>query len=143
MKHPRGVHPASKPFSGKWIMPKPQSILESAPIDLEYLVEEMQRDEVYHTTGHSARTLVRVSDLRVALVAMRAKTGMSEHEARESLLIHTLSGRVCVLLPEQSIDVRSGCLLSLGAGTRHAVDALEDSVFLLTLGWPSEGPRDA
>jgi mannose-6-phosphate isomerase-like protein (cupin superfamily) len=47
-----------------------------------------------------------------------------------------LSGHIRLKLPDRTVDLRSGQLLVLGLGLPHDVEAMEDSAFVLTLGWP-------
>lgn len=116
-------------------MAKPDSLVHDAIFDLEAIARDLRGEEAYLANGHTARTLIRVSDLRLVLVAMRAGSEMSEHRANETASVHVLSGKIQLGLPERSVGLGAGHVLTMPKGRRHSVKASEESVFLLTLGW--------
>lgn len=97
-----------------------------------------QEDSWLRGTGRSSKTLVKHHDLRIVLISMKANTHMHEHKATARISIQTISGHVRLSLPEQTVDLPAGQLLVLDQCLPHDVEALEDSVFLLTLSWPTE-----
>ena len=97
----------------------------------------MQQETAYLREGHTARTLVREPDLRIVLVAMKAGARIAEHRADETASVHALRGHVRLRLPDKVVDLPAGRLLVLEKGLRHDVEAMQDSAFLLTLGWPT------
>jgi len=103
--------------------------------DLETIAHELRAEEPYLREGQSARTLIRTSDLRVLVVALRAGKTISEHHANVTAVVQTLSGHIRLQLPDRVVDARVGQILALGAGLSHNVSAEADSTFLLTLGW--------
>jgi quercetin dioxygenase-like cupin family protein len=78
---------------------------------------------------------VREADLRIVLVAMKAGARIAEHRANETASIHTISGHVRLHLPEEVADLPAGRLLVVECARRHDVEAVDESAFLLTLGW--------
>jgi quercetin dioxygenase-like cupin family protein len=116
-------------------MQEPHSPVQGTTFDIAPIAAEMRREEVYEREGHTARTLVRETDLRVVLVVMKGGGVIKEHRAKETASIHVLSGRVCVRLRDRSVDLPGGRLLVLERGLPHNVEAAEESAFLLTLGW--------
>lgn len=105
-----------------------------APFDLAALEREMRGEAAYARDGHTARSLVRLDDLRVLLVVAKAGSRIAEHRAKETATLHLLSGTVRLRLPERSVELQSGGFLALKAELRHDVEALADSAFVLTLG---------
>jgi quercetin dioxygenase-like cupin family protein len=116
-------------------MPSPESPQYGVVFDLGAIDREMRQDEAYEREGHTARTLVHALDLRVLLVIMRAGSRIAEHRANETATIHTVSGHVCLRLPDRTVELSAGQLLALGPGLKHDVEATVDSTFVLTLGW--------
>ena len=106
------------------------SILNLGTID-----GDLRREDAYLRTGHSARTVVRETDLRVVLVAMKAGSRMPEHQADETTSIHVLAGSLRLNLPARAGDLGVGHLLLLERAVPHDVEAVAKSSFLLTLGW--------
>src|ERR1035438_9183269 len=97
---------------------------------------QLHRDESWlHPTGRSSKTLVKYSDLRIVLIAMKANTRMHEHTAAGKISVHSLNGHIRLHLPEKVVDLPAGHLLALDQCVPHDVEATEDSAFLLTLSW--------
>lgn len=111
-----------------------------APFDLETVTQELRRRNAYIANGHTARTLVRDSDLRLVVVAMRAGSKVSEHRANDTASVHVLAGRIHVRLPNDHVDLAAGQILVMAQGLPHEVEASSDSSFLLTLGWNAPAP---
>jgi quercetin dioxygenase-like cupin family protein len=107
--------------------------------DLASELDQLHRDESWlQTTGRSSKTLVKHSDLRIVLIAMKANTRMREHTAAGRISVHSLNGHIRLHLPERVVDLPAGYLLALDQCVPHDVEAAEDSAFLLTLSWPPE-----
>jgi quercetin dioxygenase-like cupin family protein len=69
---------------------------------------------------------------------MKSASEMKEHRADGRISIHTILGHLRLKLPAQTVEVRAGHLLALDPCIVHDVEALEDSVFLLTISWPTD-----
>jgi quercetin dioxygenase-like cupin family protein len=105
--------------------------------DLAGELDQLHRDESWlQPTGRSSKTLVKHSDLRIVLIAMKANTRMHEHTAAGRISVHSLNGHVRLHLPDRIVDLPAGRLLALDQCVPHDVEATEDSAFLLTLSWP-------
>lgn len=129
-------------------MTKPASPEFGVLFDLATLDQEMRGEEAYTREGHTARTLVRESDLRVVFVVMKAGSRMAKHSASAPVSIQTLSGRLRLQLPrlarqreDRMVDLPIGQLLVLDRGNEHDVEAIDDSAFLLTFGWSDKASR--
>ena len=115
----------------------PTSPDHGATFDLEAVAEELRAEEQYVDEGQASRTLIRASDLRMVLVVLEAGKTISEHHAKVTASVQTLSGHIRLQLPERSVDVPAGQILVMEAGLAHDVYAESESAFLLTLGWPA------
>lgn len=107
---------------------------DPSTFDLDAISREMRETEAYQRTGHTARTIVREPDLRIVLVVMRAGSVIKEHKADDTTSVHALEGRMDLRLPDRVATLTVGSLLVMERGLPHAVEAHEDSTFLLTLG---------
>jgi quercetin dioxygenase-like cupin family protein len=87
--------------------------------------------------GLYSKTLFKKHDLRVVLISMQSDARMKEHHADGTLSLHVLKGQVRVSVNGKPHDLATGTLFTLGASIRHDVEAKSDSVFLLTISWPS------
>lgn len=80
--------------------------------------------------GRSAGILVHDGPLRQTLMALTAGQILAEHNSPPAASMYVLRGRVRVTGQDQS-EVGAGEIVAL-THVRHGVEALEDSVFLLT-----------
>lgn len=104
--------------------------------DLAGETEQLRREDPWKTTSRNAKTLVKYSDLRIVLIAMKGGARMEGHKANESISIQALTGKLRLRLPKQTVELFPGRLLTLESALPHDVEALEDSSFLLTISWP-------
>ena len=61
---------------------------------------------------------------------------MKEHRAPGSAVVQTLSGRIRLGLPDQTVELPTGALVVLEPNLPHDVEALEESAFTITIAWP-------
>ena len=114
----------------------PQSMAASyLEFDLANEIEQLRREPEWNT-GRNAKTLVKYEDLRVVLTALRAGTGMPDHRTEGRISIQTIRGHLRIRAEGRTFDLPVGGLLALDGGLVHDVEALEDSVLLLTIAWP-------
>jgi len=103
--------------------------------DLTAEVDRLHRETTW-STGQNARTLLKYDDFRVVLTALQANTRIPEHETDGRISVHVLSGHIRLNASGRTFDLRPGSLLALDHGTSHALHALQESAFLLTIAWP-------
>jgi quercetin dioxygenase-like cupin family protein len=104
--------------------------------DLAAEAEALKNEPPWHQHGHNAKTLVKHPDVRVVLIALRAGARMQEHKTDQCVTLHALSGSLRLhIVPGDTIDLPTGALIALDHTVVHEVEALQESVLLLTLGW--------
>lgn len=87
-------------------------------------------------SGIHAKTLYKVRDFRVLLISMEAAAGMKEHHVDGTSSVQVLKGHIRYSTHSQAYELQAGSLITLSASIKHAVEAIDDSVFLLTISWP-------
>jgi quercetin dioxygenase-like cupin family protein len=107
-----------------------------AHIDLDAEIELLRGEPSYDRAGRNAKTLVKRTDFRVVLTAIRRGTRIAEHLAAGPLTVQTVRGRIRMRVPSGEAELGPGHMLTLERNERHDVEALEDSAFLLTIAWP-------
>lgn len=113
-----------------------QPLERGATFDLQGLAAALRTEAAYVSEGHTARTLVREADVRVVLVVLRSGNRIAAHAAEDTASVHALSGHLRLHLDgARTVELQIGGLLVMPPHERHDVEALEDSAFLLTLGW--------
>ena len=106
--------------------------------DLTAQVDQLHRETTWHT-GQNARTLIKYDDFRVVLTTLRANAHMPEHKTDGRISVHVLSGHIRLNASGRTFDLLPGSLLALDQRVPHAIEALQESAFLLTIAWPGRG----
>ncbi|HZR26677.1 MAG TPA: cupin domain-containing protein [Vicinamibacterales bacterium] len=103
--------------------------------DLAREIEQLLHEPDW-SSGQNAKTLVKYDDLRVVLIALRARARMPGHQAEGRVSIQSLQGHIQVRAEGRTFDLRAGSLIALDRGVPHDVESVENSVLLLTIAWP-------
>ena len=98
--------------------------------DVQGLTHQHLQEARTSPHGRSTELLVHDGVLRQSIIALRAGVELSEHNSPPAASMHVLLGRVRVTGSEPS-ELHAGEITAL-THQRHAVTALEDTVFLLT-----------
>jgi quercetin dioxygenase-like cupin family protein len=88
--------------------------------------------------GRSAHTVLGGHDatLRQTLIALKSGQSLDEHESPGEATLQVLRGRVRLTANDDSADASTGDLIVI-PDSRHRLDALHDSVVLLTVAKPA------
>ena len=103
--------------------------------DLTVEVNRLHRETTWNT-GQNAKTLMKYDDFRVVLTVLKAGAHIPEHQTSGRISVHVLSGHIRLNASGRAFDLRPGSLLALDQGAHHAIEALQESAFLLTIAWP-------
>jgi quercetin dioxygenase-like cupin family protein len=87
-------------------------------------------------SGVHSKTLVKQADIRVVLVMMESGARMDEHHADGSVSIQVMRGAIRLRAGSAAEELRKDQILTIPPSVPHDVQAIEPSVFLLTLSWP-------
>ena len=106
-------------------------------------VEGLRGEPAWERFDRNAKTLVKDGAFRVVLTALKAGAALEEHRVTARVMVQTVRGhlRVHLSAPDAiAVDLPTGHLAVLQPGITHRVEALEESVFLLTVaGLTDEG----
>lgn len=101
-------------------------------------------EELFHFSNHKpwqsglfSKILVKADDLRIVLIAMDVGATMKEHHTDGTTSIQVLQGRLCIHIEDKTQHLQTRQMLTLAAGIKHDLEALDDSAFLLTISWPA------
>ncbi len=92
--------------------------------------------ETTWSTGQNARTLIKYDDFRIVLITLQANARVPEHKTEGRISVQVLSGHIQLKAAGRTFNLRPAGLLVLDHGVPHAIEALEESAFLLTIAWP-------
>lgn len=104
-------------------------------IDLEVEIGGLHQEPAWQA-GISRKSLVRYSDFRISLIAIKAGMCIEEHENAGRISIQPTAGHIRMRALGAVFDLPKGTVLVLDRAVRHDVEAIEDSAFLLTVSHP-------
>jgi quercetin dioxygenase-like cupin family protein len=100
---------------------------------LDEQLDRLRQEPTWRASGRNAVTLVKEPALRVVLMLLGKGTKISEHQAAGPLTFLLLTGSVTFRAGERADRLEPGGLAVLESAFPHAVEALEESVCVLTL----------
>lgn len=106
--------------------------LESGVIDLTSLAEGLLGDARRDPHGRASSVVLRGPRQRAVLMALTTGSALGEHTSPPAASLHVVTGSVRVYSAAKEWVVSAGQIVPIPPD-RHAVDGLEDSVFLLTV----------
>jgi quercetin dioxygenase-like cupin family protein len=109
------------------------------PVTALNLLDEaarLRQEPTWQQGDRNAKTFVKATDLRLVLTTLKQGAIVKAHRAPGSAVVQTLSGRIRLGLPDQSVELPTGALVVLEPNLPHDVEALEESVFAITIAWP-------
>ena len=103
--------------------------------DLTALAGQLSTQAAQADSGRATETLptAGAGAFTQRLVALQAGQSLSDHQAPDTAVIQVISGRVRFRTQDDAAELVAGQHLAIPAGM-HGVDALDDAVFLLTIG---------
>jgi quercetin dioxygenase-like cupin family protein len=101
-------------------------------------LELLKAEDVWNAHGHNARTLIKLDEFRVVLIALAKGKTIREHETYRQVMVHALRGKLSLQLRDERLPLAAGELLALDRMVSHDIEAVEDSAFLLTVGWSTD-----
>lgn len=77
--------------------------------------------------------ILKAHELEVIRVVLQAGRTMAEHAAPGEITLQCLEGVLALASPQGTVQMHAGDLVHLGAGKRHALQAITDTSALLTI----------
>jgi quercetin dioxygenase-like cupin family protein len=74
-------------------------------------------------------------------MALRPGVRIQKHETAGRMTIQTLSGALRLHLPDETVELPTGHLLTLDHGVPHDIEAIDESDLLLTIAWKEPASR--
>ena len=106
-------------------------------VDLDAESAYLKANKSWHDNGHSSKILLKYPDIRVVLISLKAEARIREHHTNHRVTVQVVAGRVRLHLPDGVVELIRGNLLAIDRDAAHDVEAVEDSVLLLSLAWSS------
>lgn len=107
-------------------------------LGLEEYIRTLRAEPEYARSGRSGITLVKSPGLRLVLEVLRQGAELAEHRAPGPITVQVLEGEIRFHAGPDTFRIRAHELLALPPRRPHAVEAVRDSVLLITLAAGSE-----
>ena len=120
--------------------PRPHAVSMASPyleFDLDREIRQLHEEKTWNT-GRNSKTLVKYTDFRVVLMALKAGIRIAEHQSQGRISVQTVAGHITVRASGRTFDLPTGSLLTLDRAMVHDVEALDESAILITIAWPEE-----
>src|SRR5439155_17362963 len=112
-----------------------------AYLDLRHEIDELELSESWKSSDRTAKTLVKQGNLRVVLTLMKAGAVLKEHKADGGVTIHVLRGRICINVDQRALELEQNQMVIFNAGVVHSVEALGETVLLISISGKSLNKR--
>ena len=101
--------------------------------DLGEEVSRLRGEEAFRGGRRNSITLKKDEGMSVVLLVMGAGDRLEEHAAPGPISVSVREGRVRFITPDEEVEAGPETLLACDAGVRHAVEAVEDAVCVVTI----------
>jgi quercetin dioxygenase-like cupin family protein len=102
-------------------------------VDLAETAHTLRQEPEYDKNGRNGITLVKNPNLRVVLEVIRRGSGLGQHRAPGPITVQVLEGEIRFEVGEEAVYLSRGELISLPDRQPHAVEAVHDAAFLITI----------
>lgn len=96
--------------------------------------QQLRLESEWRDANHNAITLLKQKGLGLILIALGKGHTLETHRAPGPISIHVLTGRVGFDIAGEQVTLGAGELVTMEAGTEHALTGIEESSVLLTIG---------
>ena len=108
--------------------------------DIPTIVAELKREATWQTANRNAVTLLKTQGMRVVLVVMHAGTVIPTHRAEGPIAVQALEGHLRFRTDSHDEALGQGVLLTLHPGIPHALEAIDECAYLLTIAGEAAHP---
>ena len=110
--------------------------------DLPVMLKRIKAEDTWRSSSRNAMTLIKGRGQRIVLIALHSKTEIPMHRADGQLSLQVIQGSLRVRTDAQVVTLKKGELLALHAEIPHAIEAMRESAFLLTLSTETAHPAE-
>jgi quercetin dioxygenase-like cupin family protein len=96
-------------------------------------IAALKLEKQWLTAQRSAITLVKTPDLTIILMIFQAGITFPEHSAEGQVSVLVLSGSVDFIVENKTRHLKAPSLINLAGDILHTVNAIKESVLLLTV----------
>lgn len=105
-------------------------------VGIEEEAQNLRREKTWQSGDRNAVTLVKTPRMRVVLMALRNGASLREHHVEGPITVLVMEGSINFIVGQETCHLHRNGFVSLEGTIPHDVEALEDSVVLLTIMQP-------
>lgn len=103
------------------------------PIDVPEFIKKIKNEPTWQKSDRNAMTIYKTNGMRIVLIALHEDAVLEKHTANGIISVQVLEGEINFTAADQPVVLRRGQMIALHRGVPHAVAAIKESVFLLTV----------
>lgn len=115
--------------------PEGERVLDAplVTVSLTEFIKTIRHESAWKEKDRNAITIYKTNGLRMVLMAMHKGAVLARHTADGIISLQVLEGKIKFTTDEKTVTLKEGEILALHKGLHHSVEAVKESVFLLTL----------
>ncbi len=115
--------------------PEGDRVMDAAmvTIDLPSFIKQIKQESPWKDKDRNAITVFKTNGMRIVLIALHAGAELKTHTAEGIISVQVIDGRMKFTADNRSVELDKGQMLALHKGIPHSVEAIDETIFLLTL----------
>jgi quercetin dioxygenase-like cupin family protein len=102
-------------------------------VDLDQYKNQLKYEDAWQKNDRNGITVFKTDGCTMVLTALHTGAVIDEYKVKGIVIAQVLEGRIIVNAGSEAVEAAAGQLISLHDQTQHSIEALEESVVLLTV----------
>ncbi|MFS8083033.1 MAG: cupin domain-containing protein [Ginsengibacter sp.] len=117
------------------LRPEGKRILDAPLVrmNIPEFIDQLKSEQPWKTGDKNAMTIYKNDSMRIVLIALHKDAVLKKHTAEGNISVQVIEGEIKFNTDADSVTLEKGGMVSLHNGLAHSVEAVKESVFLLTL----------
>lgn len=117
------------------LRPEGKRILDAPLVrmNIPEFIEQLKSEQTWKTSDKNAMTIYKNDVMRIVLIALHKGAELQKHTAEGNISVQVMEGEIKFNTDADSVILEKGGMVALHKGLPHSVEAVKESVFLLTL----------
>lgn len=117
------------------LRPEGDRILDAPLVvmELENFMSQLRNEPKWNQDDHNSLTIFKSENMRIVLIGLHEGAELKTHTANGIISVQVIEGHIKFTAEQQRVDLQKGQVLALHKNIPHAVLALKETFFLLTL----------
>jgi quercetin dioxygenase-like cupin family protein len=117
------------------LRPEGDRILDAPLVvmELENFMSQLRNEPKWNQDDHNSLTIFKSENMRIVLIGLHEGAELKTHTANGIISVQVIEGHIKFTAQQQIVDLQKGQVLALHKNIPHAVLALKETFFLLTL----------